>query len=163
MHRFIADLQCFAIVHRSIVWCMRTPAVTTRECRDDGSSMDVDGCVPCRRTVSKVLVQQDELLVKRLWSNLMEHGCQPVSFEDITPLVWSTPCMDPVMMVTSLSLCLESFMDVDVDPVLPHYQYNGRLCDTQATHCGRQLDTSATSEFPGCPPRFSRHSDKPFD
>lgn len=66
------------------------------------------------------LLKQDELLVKRLWCNLVEQGCQPVLLEDAFPV--SSESLVPVPLEKKVPFPSyesegsygDSYMDVDV-------------------------------------------------
>lgn len=77
----VADLHFMALMHRSIVWHMRT--VRT-------SSMDIDSEEsPRHETDSSCLFDQDTLLVERLWQSLIDKGLKPIitdsTYFDIYP------------------------------------------------------------------------------
>lgn len=98
--RVLADLHFFAIIHRSIVYGMRARAQIT------SMDVDVDG------NGNAILLEQDELLAKRLWTNLMEHGCEPVLFSDRALLL---PLSPPTPSLLLPSSCLEPEpMEIDV-------------------------------------------------
>ncbi|KIM80032.1 hypothetical protein PILCRDRAFT_89859 [Piloderma croceum F 1598] len=70
--RVVADLQFVALVHRSIVNRVRESGVNINVYPDDGDGerMRVDDA----NTDHKILFEQEDLLLRRLWTTLVEHG-----------------------------------------------------------------------------------------